>query len=125
MMGDPSAIIDPGMLARITPGFFPSKVDIQEPTEGQDELGQPVTGWENLLINVPARIAPAVAATGEQRQDNYTYTELGFTILLAGYYPTILPKMRVLEGGQVYDIDAVQFDGQHTQTRLTGRRVIV
>lgn len=125
-IGDPRAIIDPGMLAAITPGFFRSRVDIQEPQESQDELGQPVTVWANLLIDVPAIIAPAVAATGEQRQENYTYTELGFTILLAGYYPTITGEMRVIdEDDQTYEVDAVQFDSQKSQTRLTGRRIIV
>lgn len=125
MMGDPSAIIDPGMLARITPGFFPSRANIQESNETIDDLGQAVIGWTTFLSKIPCRIAPATTGTGEQRQENYTYTELGFTILLAGYYPTIKPQMRVVSNGQVYDIDAVQSDGNMTMTRLTGRQILI
>lgn len=114
-------LVDARMLAHLG-SFFNTTCTIQQVTETRDAAGGVVNTWANVtgLVSLPCRRAPAsMARTNETKLDALTYTVNVQTVVIAGYHPTITPKMRVVSGGLTLDILAVEHDGQPTMTRLS------
>ena len=110
-------IIHPGLLAALG-DFYPSTCTIQESTESQNTAGEITLVWANFAghVALACRIAPT---RGREVKDvELTWTVGAYTIGLAGYYPTITPKMRAVVGGETYDILTVESDGQSEATWL-------
>jgi len=85
-------------------GKLNRRVTIQAPATGQDAYGQPLTGWADFAVGVPAGIQDLngreflAAAAGQ----NATSSKITIRHL-AG----MLPYMRVLHGTDAYNIVAV------------------
>lgn len=107
-----------------TTGRFKSTVQIQKSTVTRSESGDstfawgPVSGMESIpCIRIDQQ--PAEART----QDMIEARNL-FTIILAGYFPSIKQEYRaVLDTGEVYDILGVLSDSIHMMTKLATRTV--
>lgn len=113
-------LVDPRMLSRLGM-FFNTTCTIQQTTETRDAAGGVVNTWANVtgLVNLNCRRAPAsTARTNEMKLESLTYTANVQTIMIAGYQPTITPKMRVRCDGLVLDILSVEHDGEQEMTRL-------
>lgn len=88
---------------RINPGWLNQRVTLQTPASGQDAAGQPLTGWADFA-NVWASITDVsgkeyIAAGGLQNAAQ--------TKILIRYQDGIVPSMRVVNGADVYNIEAV------------------
>jgi len=110
--------------------FYPSTGDVQERTDTRDDAGQPIPAWANLAGHTSIRCAVAPASLGspeqqEVRLDAMTVRTATHHIALAGYYPSITPRMRFVVGATVYDILAVEHDSQGKSTRLRAEIVSV
>lgn len=113
-------LVDPRMLGKLE-AFFNTTCTIQQVTETRDGAGGVVLTWANVtgLVNLVCRRAPAsTARTTEMKLESLTYTVNVQTIVIAGYYDTITPKMRAVCDGLTFDVLAVEHDGQTQMTRL-------
>jgi hypothetical protein len=114
-------LIHPDLLSRLQPYHYAGSCTIQQATEAVDSYGAPTTSsWANLTghVALPCRVAPDNRARQEVRETAAPYVLYGFTIVLAGHYPTISEKMRAIVGSQTHNIQAVEHDGQGKTTRL-------
>lgn len=114
-------LVDPRMLSRLGM-FYNTTCTIQQTTETRDAAGGVVNAWANVtgLVDLTCRRATAsTARTSEMKLEALTYTVNVQTILIASYQPTVTPKMRVTCDSLVFDILAVEHDGEDTMTRLT------
>ncbi|MDO8777082.1 MAG: phage head closure protein [Burkholderiaceae bacterium] len=91
-------------------GTLRHRVTVRAPATGQDAYGEPLAGWTDFAVNVPASITDlsgrefmAAAAT-----QNAVQSKIGIRAL-AG----ITAAMRVVHGADVYNIESVlrQRDG--------------
>lgn len=92
----------------------------------QTATGQPVEHWS--AVDGYSDIPCAVAAQGgsELRTLAHTYADSPWVVLLAGYYPGIEERWRVVvDGARVYDIQSVEPDQQRRMTRLRCREVVL
>jgi len=85
-------------------GQLRERVKLQTPATGQDAYGEPLTGWADFAVGVPADIQDLngrefLAATASQNVVNSKITIRH----LAG----VLPSMRVLHGADAYNIVTV------------------
>lgn len=85
-------------------GTLDKRVTIQSPATGQDNYGEPLTGWADVAVNIAASIQDlngreylAAAATQNAVTSKITirHTE------------GVQPAMRVLHGSVAYNIEAV------------------
>ena len=89
-------------------GRLNKRVTIQAPATGQDELGQPIIGWENLVTAGDGTIAAEV-----KDQSGREYVAAGAVQAAVLTTITIRPRdgvaasMRVLHGADIYGIEAV------------------
>lgn len=114
-------VVDPRMLARLE-AFFNTTCTIQQVTETRDGAGGVVETWANVtgLVSLPGRRAPVTTTrTTEIKIESLTYTVNVQLIVIAGYYTTITPKMRVVCDGLTLDILSVEHDGYSKTTRLS------
>lgn len=114
-------LVDPRMLDRLGM-FYNTTCTIQQTTETRDAAGGVVNTWADMtgLVNLRCRRAPvSTARTSEMKLEALTYTVNVQTIVIASYQPTITPKMRVTCDSLVFDVLAVEHDGEGQMTRLT------
>lgn len=109
-------IVHPDMLANLT-GFYASTCTIQQATVTQNAVYEDVETWANLHVGVACAVAPA--SGGEVKRPDQTYVSATHMVNLAGYYPTVTERMRVLVNGLVLDILLVVHDSHQKTTRLT------
>lgn len=119
-------LLHPEMLARLERTFFLSRCTIQTySAENADTYGQPQPVWSNFAGHVAMPCAVAgVGETGgsrETKREDMTVEVNGYTISIAGCYPTIQQRMRAVVGSTVYDILGVVVDSHSNMTRLTVR----
>lgn len=116
-------IVHPHMMERIQPNFYPSLCTIQQPNSERDSVGQLIPSPIDVdgLINLPCRIAPR--STREVRSENMVYVEATHHIALGGYYPDIGETNLAVVDGIAYDIEGVEWDGNHQTTRLYVRLI--
>lgn len=121
-MANQQGLVHPGLLARLQQtGHFPATCTIQAPAETQDSYGAVVQTWANVsgLVDLPCRLAPEIQRSGEFNPQGQTWGRQTFRLVLAGHYPTITAKMRVvMDDESIYNITMVQLDGQGVTTRL-------
>lgn len=114
-------IVHPGLLATLRKHHYPHTVTIQQATEAVDAYGVTTkASWANLdsHVDLPCRLSPENRARQEQRGDSVPYIQEGFIIAISGHYPTVTAKMRAVVDSVVYDIQAVEHDGNSKTTRL-------
>jgi len=99
--------------------FFNSTCTIQEYTETQDELGEPIKTWLDKAdhIDIPCAIAPSGGQ--EVKRPDMTYVVSSHHLTLRGNYPAITEDMRAVVAGKTYDILLVEHDSRGLMTRLT------
>ena len=112
-------LIDTRMVGALE-DFFSEECTIRYSIEDQSSSGSiddPL--WADFAghISIPCRKSP-VRGT-EVKQYNQTYTVGSHVIELMGYYPTIDMSMVAVVNLIIYDILAVEFDGEHKLTRLS------
>lgn len=113
-------LIDNRLLGSLS-DFYPQVCTVQYGTETRDAFGEPITTWASVvgLENLACRIAPSSAnRQREIERDAQTITIATHRIGLRGYYPTIIPKMRVVSDSKTYDILLIEVDAQHESTYL-------
>lgn len=112
--------------------YYPHTVTVQRKTLGvPDAWGSPADTWDDLAghVDIPARVVtngPGTGAggwSGEIYAPTGDYDVDGRTAALAGYYPDITELDRMVYGGQVYDIQAVELDAESVTTRIRARKV--
>ncbi len=110
--------------------FYPSTVTIRTfVTDDRDDFhldsyGQPDAMWGNFASHVDINCTVAANGEPEVKRPDITIATSTFIIALAGYYPTIEPKMRAVVGSVTYDILLVEVDSHSEMTRLTVEIVI-
>lgn len=98
---------------------YPGRCTIQTSTEIEDAAGQPIPAWSDLAghIDLQCRVAPSGGS--ERKATNQVYSVSTHVVELAGWYPQISSKMRVVaDDGLVLDILLPEHDGNHATTRL-------
>lgn len=89
-------------------GKLNKRVTIQTPATGQDETGEPLTGWTNFVTEGDGKVWASItdvtgreflAASADQSE---VQTKIGIR-----YLAGVLPSMRVLHGPVAYDIKSV------------------
>lgn len=110
-------IISPRMFASLA-AFFPNVCTIQEASETRDAAGQPIPTWADKYQAVACRVQPAGA--NERRAAEGIYSTATHTVALAGYYPAITAKMRlvVFSDDLTLDILGAESDAGHNHTRV-------
>ena len=92
------------MLKNINIGFLDRRVTIQNQATSKDTDGFPLEAWSNLFTNVPA--AKHYGAGTEKENDGTNTPEQQVDYLLR-YHASITTSCRVVEGGDVYEIHAI------------------
>lgn len=88
---------------RIRSGYLTTKITVQSPVAGQDELGQPIREWADVatvwanLTDISGREFVASAALQNTAQTKITIR----------YRPGIVASMRVIHQADIYNIEAV------------------
>lgn len=115
-----SALVDPGLLASLPEGLFPSRCTIQTPTQARDGFGDdkaPGT-WADLAdhVAIPCRMAPQGGV--EERPTGLIFSRETKRVALRGSFPTITAKQRAVIDGTAFDILAVESDSEGVLTYL-------
>lgn len=125
----PRSAVHPRLMDRLAPGFFPARATIEANAPTRAASGHPTPVWTAVtgLRNIPASVSPFhFARSGELRRSEITIIEGTHRIGLAGSYPAITAKHRVVvtgPGAGTYDITRPQTDGQMGMTVLECRTV--
>jgi len=99
----------------------PLHVRIEAKTVTQDDYGQEEVTWAAVVSDVAFK-TPLTA--NELQALNYTATDRVWSLFLADAYPQITTRHRaVIDGRDIYDIDAVEADQIRMHTRLQVRQV--
>ncbi len=90
-------------------GQLLDRVSIQFPATGQDEYGEPLTGWTDVVFDsLDGKIAAAIKdLTGRQFLAAQATQNSVSTTVTIRHRPGIVAAMRVLHGSDAYDIQAV------------------
>ncbi len=125
-MANSLGIIHPGLLARLTPGFYPSLCTVQVATESRDAMGQVVLSWANLANHVSLACSIAEpAATGEETETTMqAFVRRRKRVALAGIYASVTEQHRAIVDGVTYDIERVSQDSQTKTTYLDVERLL-
>lgn len=111
-------LVHPKMMASVS-SFYPATCTIQEYTvTGRNDYNEEILVWADKPghVDIPCAVSPSGGQ--EVKRDNMTYVVSTHRIALRGYYPEITEEMRVVSGGQVYDILLVEHDSLRQTTRL-------
>ena len=82
------------------------------------DIDSPAISYENIPCIAPPKNIGETVLPSEMKQLNEIMAVRPLTVLLAGYYPAIIPDHRAVVDGTVYDITGVENDSQKTMTRL-------
>lgn len=112
-----SPIMHPRLLGALTPRFYPSSVSIQSYTATRATDGGEVKTWAIEACWSALRCAISGSGGYEVKRADSTIATSSHRIAIAGYYPTIAPKMRAVDNdtGDTFDILSVASDS-HIQT---------
>lgn len=119
MASSPPPIMHGRLMDQLTSRFYPDLVTIQQYTGPQNSIGEEVKTWGAVagLSDLPCAIGESGGS--EPRRPDGIVAVSPWRIAIAGYYPTIVPKMRaVVDGGSTYNILVVQVDSHHNMTAL-------
>ncbi len=97
--------------------FYPSLATIERnagTTTNTD--GEVVEAWQPVHVGVPCVVAPLSGV--EAAAQSGPYAESTHQVGLRGHYPDILPRMRCVADGKVYDIKLPQSDPRSPVTVL-------
>lgn len=112
-------IVHPDMLTNLA-DFYASSCTIQQATVTQNAVKEDIDAWANLHVGLACAVAPpSSGGRGEVKLSDQTYVVATHMVDLAGYYPTVTERMRVLVNGLVLDILLVVHDSHQKTTRLT------
>ena len=101
--------------------FFQSTGVFQQNAPSRDTDGAEVAAWATVagLEAVPCAIAPITRMMQEQiRERLQVYDRPLYRVLLKGYYPAVVPGMRLLADGKTYEVLPPSHDSQHAATGL-------
>lgn len=104
--------------------FYPSQCTVQEYVEVQLGSGHPEKVWSDLAGHdgLPCRFCPS--SGNEVKSSEQIYSMTSCVVELTGPYPAITTKNRVIiDDGVVYNIIAVQRDGQGASCKLVVEKV--
>jgi SPP1 family predicted phage head-tail adaptor len=91
------------------------RVVIQSRDTGQDAYGEPLNTWTNVFDTPDGKIAAEVKSMSGRQYfaANAAQNPVTTQITVRRYSQAILPAMRVVDGSDIYDIEAVlkQLDG--------------
>lgn len=105
-------------------GQFPNLCTIQDIPGTYDTIGAPTMTFTNVtgLVNIPCKSAPpsksSLAGSAEMRMEDRTSEKQERHVVLNGYYPAIVKRMRAVIDGQPWNIMGVESDSFETVTRL-------
>ena len=116
------AIFDSRMMAELR-DYFPSLCTIQTNEGVEDEHGQIVDSWEDLVDHVDIPCAHGPTKGVEVKQPDQTYVISNYTLSLRGYYPTITEVMQAVVDDVAYEILLPQSDSHGVTTRILTRKV--
>lgn len=107
------------------PGHFPSVCTIQDVVTGADSSGQYTQTFSDAadvtLRNIPCRLAPLILVrpSGTEKPDDLGTSRLQeYTAVLDAFRPDITRDQAAEIDGKLYNITAVEEDGNHIYTRL-------
>lgn len=105
-------------------GYFPSFGQIEAATGTPDAFGEDVPLWEVVpgLEAIPLAISPTPPGDVMRTPEMSRPTDTRYA-LLEGYYPQITTAQRLTVEDQVWTILMVDFDSQHSITRLKLQQV--
>ncbi len=124
-------IIDPRLMMTLG-GFYTCTAEVQQlPTPDQQNAdGEALRStWSTVpgLTGISCRVTAIQTRKGDEPRANYTvYEDANYYIELAGWFPTVRMKMRLVVSGPkrglstTYDIKGVQFDPMGTYTKVFG-----
>lgn len=124
------SLVHPRLMDRLAQSHFPSRATIETNSPTRTPSGHPMSSWAPVagLANIPAAVSPLHTGRGggEQRTSDLTIIEATHRIGLAGAFPAITAKHRVVITGPsagIYDITRPQSDGQAGMAVLECRTV--
>lgn len=89
---------------------------------GQDEAGQPTDDWTNVVTDGDGKLWAEIRdLTGREFIAAGATQNLVHTKITIRYRAGVLPKMRVLHGADVYNIEAVLGQDQRTLALMCSR----
>jgi len=102
-------------------GDLRHRVTIQQAVESQNDFGEVITTWQNYKT-VWAAIKPLTGR--EYFASQQVNAEVSVQIQMR-YIPGITPKMRIVEGSKVYEIEAVMdVEGKRKELQLLCKEVV-
>ena len=111
-------LIDSNLLTHLS-RFYSARCTIRYYTvDNLDSFGQPQPVWLDFPAHVDLPCAIAPSGGREAKRPDMTVVTSTHIIAMAGYHPTIKPKMRAVIAGQEYDILSVEVDSRSKTTRL-------
>ena len=96
------------------------RIVIQAATIIRDPMGGEVLTWEDRGT-VWAEVAGASGLETLQAQQGQATVD---HVITMRYRPGVVPTMRILHGGRIFDVLAVLEDPRHTELRLMAREAI-
>lgn len=120
-------LVDPRLLDRLAPSFYPSRASVERSTPTRTTSGAIVSAWGTLagLADIPASVSPMIfTRAGERQTSQMTSSETTHRIALAGSYPQITAPMRLRITGTnagIYDIIRPDRDSQGITTVLEAK----
>ena len=84
-------------------GTMDTRIKIQYAVEAQDETGAAVTTWTDLASVWAAKDYKS----GLEREDSEKTTAFTYVYYRVRHRADVTPKMRVLDGSTIYDIEAI------------------
>jgi len=113
-----SELIDSNLLTHLS-RFYSSTCTVKTyAAENPDTFGQPQPAWIDFVGHVNLACSLAPSGGREVKRPDMTIAISTHIVSMAGYYPTIIPKMRAVIGGNTYDILTVEVDSRSKTTRL-------
>lgn len=110
-------LIHPALLSSL-PDHFHDTCTVQQATETRGTDGAVLQAWANLAAHVNLVCILAPVGARELWRAKETITIGTHKAMLAGYYPTISEKMRLVSGGVTYGIVGVWHDSLAKATHL-------
>jgi SPP1 family predicted phage head-tail adaptor len=101
-------------------GRLDRKITIESVTETRDSVGQPVETWATFATTWAQK---KDGSGGESTKADQTIAELGSTFITR-HVSGVTPKMRINEGGSIYDILSVSEIGRAAGLEIKTRLVL-
>lgn len=89
-------------------GRLNKRITIQSPATGQDENGEPLTGWTNFVTEGDGKVwASIVDVSGREYVAAGGMQNSAQTKITIRYSAGIVPSMRVVHGSDAYNVESV------------------